>query len=73
VLDEIETLRAKLNEMVAIDDAILYSGEILKLSQKLDKLIFLKQAILIRKAQPNYIKQLQGFLCPTLYAKVVTC
>lgn len=47
VLKEIEILRSKLNIMVAENDAVLYSGEILKLSQKLDKLIVLYQWLLI--------------------------
>jgi hypothetical protein len=63
--------REELNYLVGKENAELHQGEILTLSQKLDRLIALKQAILIRRTRSNYCKQLQSFLCPTLYAKVV--
>lgn len=71
MLNIIEMLRAKLNEMVAVDEAILFSGEILKLSQELDKLIFVEQAIRVKRTELNYEKQLRDILHPDLYAKLV--
>lgn len=37
--NELEELREKLNKLVLSDEAILHQGEILKISQELDKLI----------------------------------
>lgn len=68
--EQIEVLRAKLNEMTAVEDTVLYSGEILTISQKLDKLILIRQIILIKRAEVNYLKQLERLLSPELYAKI---
>lgn len=46
MLDEIEKLRVKLNEMVISDNAVLNSGEILRLSERLDCLIVAYQLVL---------------------------
>ncbi|WP_368488565.1 aspartyl-phosphate phosphatase Spo0E family protein [Clostridium sp. BJN0013] len=40
-MKQIEQLREKLNELVAKSD-ILYRGEVLKLSQELDELIYIQ-------------------------------
>lgn len=39
MIEQIESLRKKLNDLVE-KECILYEGEILRLSQELDKLIF---------------------------------
>lgn len=71
--EQIEALRAKLNELAAVEDTVLCAGEILNISQKLDKLILVKQIILMKRAEINYMKQLKRLLSPELYAKVITC
>lgn len=45
--EELEMLREELNLLVIAEDAVLYSAEILRLSQELDKLIY------------NYYKKLE--------------
>lgn len=45
MFEKIESLRKKLNVMLESDDVILHSGEILKISQELDKLIIKVQVI----------------------------
>lgn len=40
-MEQIEQLREKLNSLV-IKDEVLYNGEILEISQQLDKLIYLQ-------------------------------
>lgn len=71
MLKELEIFKATLNEMVTLDDAVLCSGEILKFSQKLDKLIFVEQAIRMKREQSNYKEQLHSILYPELYSKLV--
>lgn len=66
----IEEMRSELNKMLDTKNAQSNYEEILELSQKLDKFIFIKQNIIIRREKSNYMKQLNNFLCPTLYAKV---
>lgn len=68
----IEQMRDELNKMMNINDIQLNYEEILELSQKLDKFIFIKQNIIIGRERSNYIEQLNNFLCPTLYNKVIT-
>lgn len=62
----IEELRKELNTLVVDDGADFCRGEILTLSQKLDKLIFIKQTLEIERAKINYIDQLRSFLSPNL-------
>lgn len=73
MLAQIETLREKLNEMAAADNVVLYSEEILNLSQKLDKLVFVSEAITIQRSRINYKEQLQKFLSPELYNGLGIC
>lgn len=47
--DNLESLREKLNKLVLSEEVILHQGEILKLSQELDKLI----CISYEKSTPN--------------------
>jgi hypothetical protein len=49
MFDKIENLREKLNNMLESDDLILHSGEILKVSQELDKHIVEAQIIKIEE------------------------
>lgn len=67
----IEEMRNELNKMMDIKDIQSNYEKILELSQKLDKFIFIKQNILIGRETSNYIEQLNDFLCPSLYNKVM--
>lgn len=62
----IEEVRKELDTLVVEDGADFCHGEILTLSQKLDKLIFIKQTLEIEKAKINYIEQLRNFVSPNL-------
>jgi hypothetical protein len=52
----ISVVREELDCLVSQENAELHKGEILILSQKLDKLIFVKQIVLMRRSQSNYRK-----------------
>lgn len=67
----IEEMRNELNKMMDIKDIQSNYEKILELSQKLDKFIFIKQNILIGRETSNYMEQLNNFLCPSLYNKVM--
>jgi hypothetical protein len=67
----IEEMRNELNKMMDIKDIQSNYEKILELSQKLDKFIFIKQNILIGRETSNYMEQLNDFLCPSLYSKVM--
>lgn len=64
-------VREKLNSLVCEEDAELHNGEILILSQKLDKLIFIRETIAIKRSQINYDKELQNFLSPMVFNKCI--
>lgn len=55
----IEETREELNYLVSKENAELHNGEILKLSQKLDKLIFVRETIAIKRAKIKFNEQLQ--------------
>jgi hypothetical protein len=69
----ITEVREELNCLVSQENAELHNGEILTLSEKLDKLIFVKETIVIKRSKINFIEQLHDLLCPTLYDKIVLC
>lgn len=62
----IDEVRSKLNSLVENEEADFSHGEILILSQKLDKLIFVKQTLEIQKSKINYIEQLHAFVSKNL-------
>jgi hypothetical protein len=67
----IEEVKNQLYNLLDQEGAEFSYGEILMLSQKLDKLILVKQSILIKRSETNYFKQLHNLLSPKLFAEVV--
>lgn len=66
----IEETKGQLHDLLDRENAELDHGEILLLSQKLDKLIYVKQYIIIKRTQLNYKEQLHDFLSPEVCTKL---
>lgn len=62
----IEEIRKELNKLVKEEGADFCQGKILTLSQKLDKLIFVKQTLEIQRLKIHYVEKLRSFVSSNL-------
>jgi hypothetical protein len=62
----IEEVRKELNSLVKEEGADFCQGKILTLSQKLDKLIFVKQTLEIQRLKIHYVEKLRSFVSSDL-------
>lgn len=68
----IEEIREQLNKLVNEEDELSH-GKILMLSQRLDKLIFVRQTILVKRSKINFREQLESFLSPEFLRYTKAC